>query len=492
METTNQALAAENSQDDVLEERKKKKLDSVSWWTCITYFLTILGLGLHLSAPGPILKDIEKQVGLDLSAVSYIFSARAIGYIIGSVIGGYIIDKHQKIVNVSTSSLSNHILLRIDPHKIYFGCVVVANISMIIIPFLNNFASIMILFIITGLTYGQVDTYANVFLLALFDTKDENDASVKPFMQFLHFMFGVGAFISPLFIQLSFHYTDHYTLSMLIFGIFNILASFPLLFVPTPTRKNSHDDNLMTSTSSSDIDIDIEMKSLDQHHQQQENEEDIDVDKVDDADIVIELKRHDMNANNKCIHKCNFVYLIMFVFALFFAVCVGAEVAYGGYIATYAINYLGTKKSVGRYMSSIFWLGLSIGRLSAVFTSHKLSTFQMLVINIIGLIVGNLLLIIFSGIVIVSHISAFICGFGMSSMFPCAFLYGEETITVSGKFASTMVFGASVGEFIIPTLLGNMMHIIGDRVFETIMLMTTIVMASTLGIIVCSRKKLNQ
>merc|ERR1712154_349660 len=101
--------------------------------------------------------------------------------------------------------------------------------------------------------------------------------------------------------------------------------------------------------------------------------------------------------------------------------------------------------------------GLSVGRLCAVFLAKKLKTLHMLLLNISGLLIGNILLIIFSQSVTMGYIGSFIYGFGMSSMFPSVFLFGEETLSVNGKFASLMVFGASIGEFIIPTLLGNMM-----------------------------------
>ena len=454
---------------------QRRKLDSESFRICITYFATLFGLGLQISAVGPILKDIQQQVSLDLGTVSYIFSARAIGYVIGSMIAGYIIDKYQKIVSLKSNV---HILLKIKPHQIFFMCVFIANISMMIVPFLNDFVLILILFIITGLTYGQVDTYANVFILALFDTEDENDASVKPYMQFLHFTFAIGAFIAPLLIQLSFHLTNHYALAIIIFGVLNIVTASPLLCQPTPIRKNTEEKHKNHSNNNS-FTQEMEMGRIDDPNI------DDDDDTIDEEDLVMELRHQDQSANKKCVQ-----YTIMFIFAVFFAIYVGSEVSYGGYVTTYCINYLNTENSIGRYMSSVFWLGLSIGRLSAVFISNKITTFQMMVIDITGVIVGNFLLIIFSKMVTMTYIASFIYGFGMSSLFPCAFLYGDETIAVTGKFASAMVFGASVGEFVIPTLLGNMMHHIGDRIFEIFMLIMTIIMGSTLAIIVCLRRTL--
>jgi len=211
------------------------------------------------------------------------------------------------------------------------------------------------------------------------------------------------------------------------------------------------------------------------------------VDGQQDDNILIEAELQKVDEQTQAGSKCR-ACGIMLVFAVFFGICVGSEVSYGGYIATYCVNYLHTEKSVGRYMTSVYWLGLSVGRLCAVFISHRLKTFHMLMVDFLGLLVGNVMLMAFSKTVSVSYVASFVYGFGMASMFPCAFLYGEETVAVTGKFATAMIVGASVGEFIFPSLLGNLMHWIDDQVFEIYMLMLTASMCLILIFIRCIRR----
>eukprot|EP01084_Bolivina_argentea_P280327 479392_1 len=443
---------------------KTKKLTSQSFWTCISYFATMFTLGLHMAAIGPILKDIQKQVSVSLSIVSYIFVTRSIGYMLGSIVAGIITDKYQQLHSNVLKSKS--ILLKLEPHKIYFIFLVIASISIVLISYSHNFILVMALFLTEGLYFGQCDVYNSLYVLVLFDTDDENDDSVKPYMQFLHFMFGFGAIVSPIIIQFSYDMTQHYTLSMWIMAIISILIGIPLLYFPTPIRK--------TESNNGELIKEIEMENVDDVN--------FDTEKEREPNAIKDLQLE--TAQNKCLK-----YFIMMLFSIFIGIGVGAEVSYAGYITVYSINYLKSSESIGRYMSSIYWSGFTFTRFAAVFLSKKLSNFKILLFDLILIIIGNLLLISFRNI-FVAYIYSFITGMGVGTIFPTIWVYAETTIKVSGKFATMLVFAAATCELIFPTLLGNIMHLFGDKSFELYMLGLTIVMCIILPLIVYFRKKL--
>eukprot|EP01083_Nonionella_stella_P207793 754537_1 len=62
------------------------------------YCWGFFALGIFTSAPGPILPSLMSQVNVSLATISYIFSARAIGFVIGSVVSGYVMDRYQKFL----------------------------------------------------------------------------------------------------------------------------------------------------------------------------------------------------------------------------------------------------------------------------------------------------------------------------------------------------------------------------------------------------------
>lgn len=60
--------------------------------------------GLMMSIPGPTLLDLRHSSGTDAHSISFIFTARSIGYLIGSLIGN--------VFNFATSFLEKNLRLK--------------------------------------------------------------------------------------------------------------------------------------------------------------------------------------------------------------------------------------------------------------------------------------------------------------------------------------------------------------------------------------------
>ena len=59
----------------------------------IAYFAAFIGLGLLVASLGPTLSRLADNTQSDLSQISYLFTAKALGFILGSLAGGYIYDR---------------------------------------------------------------------------------------------------------------------------------------------------------------------------------------------------------------------------------------------------------------------------------------------------------------------------------------------------------------------------------------------------------------
>ena len=70
-------------------------------------------------------------------------------------------------------------------------------------------------------------------------------------------------------------------------------------------------------------------------------------------------------------------------------------------------------------------------------------------------------------------------GLTMASIFPTAVSFAETYIPVSGKIASILVIGASIGEGIIPQIMGNTM-MLGASVFGWVLLSGAVGLAALL------------
>src|SRR5262245_51854908 len=61
----------------------------------IAYFAAFIGLGLTTGALGPTLPALAAQSNRPLSAISYAFTLRSLGYVFGSIVSGKLFDKHR-------------------------------------------------------------------------------------------------------------------------------------------------------------------------------------------------------------------------------------------------------------------------------------------------------------------------------------------------------------------------------------------------------------
>ena len=62
----------------------------------------------------------------------------------------------------------------------------------------------------------------------------------------------------------------------------------------------------------------------------------------------------------------------------------GAELAFGGYIISYADEFVHRRSTTARVVNSMFWGGLVVGRLIAIPLSTRLSARAMLQIDLVG------------------------------------------------------------------------------------------------------------
>ncbi|KAJ9574913.1 hypothetical protein L9F63_007932 [Diploptera punctata] len=131
------------------------------------------GLGLCIAIPGPTFLSPVTELQADISPISSIYAARTSGYLIGSIIGGFLFDYFNRLFLLFISLLLTAVFITVTPwcHVLWLlqACMV-----------------------FLGMTMGFLDTGGNVLCLDLWGRNS------GPFMQALHFSFGLGAFVAPL------------------------------------------------------------------------------------------------------------------------------------------------------------------------------------------------------------------------------------------------------------------------------------------------------
>ncbi|XP_071122507.1 sodium-dependent glucose transporter 1A-like [Mytilus edulis] len=167
--------------DQTLLLRKETKPSGYSKWCqkftkTICLSLAFFTLGLCIAIPGPTLLDLGDKINTDTTHMALIFSARSVGYLLGALIGGFLFDI-------------------LDKQLLLTATLFVAAVATLIIPWSVTLMVLAVMFSLQGVAMGVLDTGGNVFCVRLWGVKS------PPYMQALHFAFGIGAFIAPLIAQ---------------------------------------------------------------------------------------------------------------------------------------------------------------------------------------------------------------------------------------------------------------------------------------------------
>ena len=137
------------------------------------YFAAFIAMGMYGASLGPTLPGLAAQTGSGLSQVSILFSARAFGYLAGSVATGRLYD-------------------RLSGNRVMAVMLLLMMAGMVAAPAIALLPLLAIVFLFLGVTEAGVDVGGNTLIVW------RHGARVGPFMNAMHFCYGVGAFVAPI------------------------------------------------------------------------------------------------------------------------------------------------------------------------------------------------------------------------------------------------------------------------------------------------------
>jgi fucose permease len=149
-------------------------------------------------------------------------------------------------------------------------------------------------------------------------------------------------------------------------------------------------------------------------------------------------------------------WITLLPFALLLFMYVGGEVGFSSWITTQLRIVAQATPETAANATSIFWGGLTVGRLAASVLLRRLSDEQLLTLSILLIGLGVGLLLLLPGVEGTSLISAAVVGFGCGPIFPTVLAvanrrYPEARGTASGVLIAVGTLGAST----IPWLQGQ-------------------------------------
>jgi FHS family Na+ dependent glucose MFS transporter 1 len=346
------------------------------------YFGAFVLFGLLTAALGPALPSLAEQTSSLLKDISIMFVARSLGYLLGSFFGGPLFD-------------------RLAGHRLMSVTLLAVAAAAALVPLVPRLWVLTAVGLILGSAEGALEVGCNMLLVWLHRER------VGPYLNALHFFFGVGAFLSPIIIGQSLALTGgiragYWLLSLLVLPVMIWLARLPSPSAPSQV-----------------------------------------------------LGAQDQRTE----------WLLVGLVAGFFFLYVGAEAGYGGWVYSYAVRQLNLDSAgSAAYLNAAFWGSLTVGRLVSIPAALRYAPRTVLITTITGCLLSMGVLWAFSNSLAAVWLGTLGLGFSMAAVFPTTVSLAERRMAITGRVASWFFVGAGAGGMSIPWLVGQLFEPVGPRV----------------------------
>ena len=356
------------------------------------YYAAFITLGATVSIGGPALPWLAQNTASRLDQISIIFIIGSLGYMIGSQLGGRAYD-------------------RFPGHRIQALAILVTSLSAAMVPVLRDLRFLVMTLFLLGIAQGTIDVGCNTLLTWIHGEK------VGPFMNALHFFFGVGSFLAPLIFARVVLAEHDIRWAYWFFSLLALPVAAWLWFLPSPPIRKK---------------------------------------------IAIESNGKELNG-------------LFLLIVIFFVVYVGLEVGYGNWIYTFSVRLHLTSEINAAYLTSAFWGAFTVGRLIGIGISSRLRPQTILLADLTGSLLAFSILLIWPASSLALWTGTIILGLSIASIFATAMAFTEKRLRLTGVLIGWILVGGGIGGMIFPWLIGQMFERISPRITMPLLLGNTLI-----------------
>ena len=360
--------------------------------TTVAYYIAFISLGLVAAALGPTLPGLAAQTGSQINQISFLFTARSLGFLLGAFAVGHLYD-------------------RLPGHKLMTAALLLMGLLLFLTPLMPILAALTAVIFFLGVVESGIDVGANTLIVWL------HGRAVGPYVNGLHFFFGVGALLSPLIIAQAVLRGGGIQWAYWVLALLMVPAAVYLFRLPSPqTRPRTEQDSSGQAA-----------------------------------------------------------WLLVLLIAVFFFLYAGAEISFGGWIFSYAVAMEVADEVTAAYLTSAFWAAFTVGRLISIPLAARFRARALMTVDLLGCLTSLGMMMVWPQSVTAVWLGTMGLGLSFASLFPTTLILAERHLHVQGKTTSYFFMGASLGAMTIPWFIGQRFEAVGPQAT------LTIIMACLLG-----------
>lgn len=172
----------------------------------------------------------------------------------------------------------------------------------------------------------------------------------------------------------------------------------------------------------------------------------------------------------KKVGKTSVIPLELLLVMLIFLLYAGAHVSMNGWLYVYATSMFGGMETSARYLTSVLWGAVTVGRLLSIPASKRFSPHKILSAGFVGagLCVLGILCLRDSQVMLWMGTAGI--GMGLAVIQPKLMMYSEERMSLSGKSAAILYSSIALGGMSLPWLCGQAMAAFGPSAILLVVL----------------------
>jgi FHS family Na+ dependent glucose MFS transporter 1 len=373
----------------------------------LAYYAAFIALGFAGAVLGPTLPGLAVHTRAQVSQISFLFTAHALGYLAGSYAGGHLYDRRH-----------------LSGNRVMAGMLGIMAVMMCLVPVIPLLWILTAAVLVLGWAEGTLDVGGNTLLVWVHGSK------VGPYMNALHFAWGVGAFVAPVFVAQAILRSGDIAWAYWGLAVLMLPPAIWLLRVPSPAMPQM---------------------------------------------ATPEAARHVAGR------------LLMLV-VVFFFLFVGAESSMGGWIASYGIAR-GLTPANAAYLASAFWGSFTVARGLSI-PMARLRPALVLFGDLVACLVGVLSFLIWPESAAALWIGAIVFGFGMAAIFPTTVTLAGSLMPITGRVTGWFFVGSSLGGMTIPWLIGQLFAPVGPQAFPMVVFGATLLASGVLLVVLAYARKM--
>ena len=350
------------------------------------------------------LPSLAEVTSSSLSQISILFTARSLGSLLGAVGSGRIYDRRR-------------------PHTVMTIAIIGIAMFTALTPFSRNLWLLTAFLFLTGIFQGGLNTGGNTLLGWL------HGRETGPFMNGLHFFFGLGTAFTPVIIAQIIMVKGALTWTYLLIAI-TVLPTAIIALLPSPDSPV------------------IEQKQT--------------------------VKKNDP--------------LVILLISLIFFCYQGASISFSGWIFTYVTKMNLANETNAAYITSVYWGALTVARLISIPLSMRFKPQQILLMDFAGAILSLLIMAVWPKTLVTVIIASAGFGLFMASIYPTTMTLAGRLMPLSGKIVGLFAIGNYAGSMLIPWIIGQYFESTGPRVMTTVLLIDMLLATCVLAAVIWRQK----